>query len=68
MDNVLTHHATFQFLILRMTHTMKRTALFDAIVFATLTGLILSSVIGCASVDCRTLAESMRPEYRQIPD
>jgi hypothetical protein len=44
---------------------MKRSLFVDAVIFATLTGLCLSSVLGCASVTPATLAHSMQKEFRQ---
>lgn len=47
----------------------KRNALVDAVIFATLTGIALSCVTGCAGFNMDRFAESMRPDYRapEIP-
>lgn len=42
----------------------KRDAFIDAVIFATLTGIALSCVTGCAGFNMDRFAESMRPDYR----
>lgn len=42
----------------------KRDALVDAVIFATLTGIALSCVTGCAGFNMDRFAESMQPDYR----